>query len=311
MDATDRPRIVLHHEHAPGLDSILSSLETVELVSPPDDSGVHQALHDGARGLITFAWDDSLLGRDLQWIQATSAGTDQFPLDRLRERGVILTSGRGAHSPAVADHAVALLMALIRQLGPAIRRSVEHIWQPEMAYETEGLTVGIVGLGSIGEEVARRLLGLGMNVIGAKRSVEQYRGVVQEVVSPNELVDLFRRCDAVIVALPSSPDTESLIGAAHFEALDGGWLVNVGRGSVLDEKALVLALTMGLVRGAGLDVMATEPLPESSPLWDMSEVIITPHMAWASNRLNHRLAGIIRENARALIGEGPWVNRVL
>lgn len=310
MPATDRPLLVLHHRHGPGLAEALSSLGSLDLASPGDEEGVHRALADGADGLITYVWDDSFLDHDFSWIQAISAGIDQFPLERLRELGVILTSARGAHSPAVADHAVALLLSLIRRLGPAVRRSVEHRWKPEMAYETEGLTVGIVGLGSIGEETARRLIGLGMNVIGVKRHVDEYDGIVREVVPPDDLVGLFRRCDAVIVALPSAPDTAGLITADHLKALEGGWLVNVGRGSVVDEAALVDALTSGTIRGAGLDVTATEPLPDSSPLWDIPEVIITPHMAWASERLSDRLAAIIDANARAFAGAGNWVNRV-
>jgi D-2-hydroxyacid dehydrogenase (NADP+) len=311
MPATHRPLLVLHHRHGPGLAEALSALGSLDLASPGDEKGVHRALSDGADGLITYVWDDSFLDHDFSWIQAISAGIDQFPLERLRELGVTLTSARGAHSPAVADHAVALLLSLIRRLGPAVRRSVEHMWKPEMAYETEGLTVGIVGLGSIGEETARRLLGLGMNVIGVKRHVDEYDGIVREVVPPDDLVGLFRRCDAVIVALPSDPDTAGLITADHLKALEGGWLVNVGRGSVVDEAALVEALTSGTIRGAGLDVTATEPLPDSSPLWDIPELIITPHMAWASERLSDRLAAIIDANARAFAGAGSWMNRVV
>ena len=311
MPATDRPLLVLHHRHGPGLAGVLASLGSFELVSPTDDTGVDQALADGVDGLITYAWDDSFLDHGLGWIQAISAGIDQFPLERLRELGVVLTSARGAHSPAVADHAVALLLALLRRLGPAVRRSIDHVWKPEMAYETEGLTVGIVGLGSIGEEIAKRLLGLGIKVIGVKRGVDAYGGIVREVVPPDDLVGVFRRCDAMILTLPSAPDTAGLVTAEHLEALEGGWIVNVGRGSVVDENALVEALTSGTIRGAGLDVTASEPLSESSPLWDMPEVIITPHMAWASDRLSERLATIIDVNARAFAGSGAWVNRVV
>ncbi|MEX1092988.1 MAG: D-2-hydroxyacid dehydrogenase [Acidimicrobiia bacterium] len=311
MTATQSPVLVLHHRHGPGLAKVLASLGSFESVSPVDDIGVHRALADGADGLITYVWDDSFLDHELVWVQAISAGIDQFPLDRLRELGMILTSAKGAHSPAVADHAVALLLALLRRVGPAVRRSVDHLWKPEMAYETEGLTVGIVGLGSIGEETARRLLGLGMKVIGVKRSVEEYSGIVSEVVPPDNLVGLFRRCDAIILTLPSAPDTAGLVTAEHLKALEGGWIVNVGRGSVIDEDALIEALKSGTIRGAGLDVTATEPLPDTSQLWDMPEVIITPHMAWASERLSDRLATIIDANARAFTGRGDWVNRVV
>lgn len=289
----------------------MAALDSLELAIPGDDAGFHSALADGADGVITFAWDDSFLRHDFHWIQAISAGVDQFPIERLRERGVILTSASGAHSPAVAEHAIALLLALLRGLGPAVRRSVERQWKPDIAYESEGMTVGIVGLGSIGEEIARRLLALGMRVIGVKRRVEGYQGVVPEVVPPAELLDVFRRCDVVILALPASAATVGLITSEHLEALAGGWLVNVGRGNVIDEDALVRALASGTLRGAGLDVTAVEPLPETSPLWEMPQVIVTPHMAWASERVSGRLASIVDRNARAFAGQGPWLNRVV
>lgn len=311
MSLTDRPLLVLHHRHGPGLATVLGALGSFELVSPRDDDGVDEALTEGADGLITYAWEESFLDHGLSWIQAISAGVDQFPLERLRRLEITLTSAKGAHSPAVADHAVALLLALLRRLGPAVRRGVDHVWQPEMAHDTEGVTVGVVGLGSIGEEVARRLLGLGMSVIGVKRIVEGYAGIVPEVLPPGDLVEVFRRSQAVILALPAAPDTNRLITLEHLRALEGGWLVNVGRGSVVDEDALVEALTSGTIRGAGLDVTAAEPLPDTSPLWDMPEVILTPHMAWASERLNERLARIIDANARAFAGSGDWMNRVL
>jgi phosphoglycerate dehydrogenase-like enzyme len=311
MPAIAKPVLVLHPQHGPGLGTALETVGSFDLISPLDQEEVHQALARGANGLVTYVWEDSFLAHDLDWIQAISAGIDQFPLERLHEHDVILTSARGAHSPAVADHAIALLLALLRRLGPAVRRGSAHRWQPEMAHEAEGITVGIVGLGSIGEEIAKRALCLGMDVIGAKRNVEEYSGVVEEVVPPNHLTGLFRRSDAVILALPSARDTAGLVGEDQLEALGGGWIVNVGRGSVLDEGALVAALRSGAVRGAGLDVTATEPLPEDSPLWDMEDVIITPHMAWASQRLSGRLAEIVDANVRALSGYGPWVNRVV
>lgn len=311
MAATDPPSLVLHHRHGPGLTEALRSLGSFRLSAPNDESGVHRALADGADGFITYSWDNSFLQHGFRWVQAISAGIDQFPLEELRDRGVILTSARGAHSPAVADHALALLLALLRRLGPSVRHSLGRRWEPQLGYETEGLTVGVVGLGSIGEEIAKRLLALDMSVIGVKRRVADYQGVVAEVSPPDELVDVFGRCDAVILALPASPDTAGMITASHLKALQGGWLVNVGRGSVVDEDALVEAIVSGTLRGAALDVTAIEPLPETSPLWDLPEVIVTPHMAWASERLSGRLAAIIDANALAFAGRGNWVNRVV
>lgn len=311
MAESTQPLVVLHPLHGPGLDEALRQLANLHLSTPDEEADMEVELSRGAAGLITYRWDDSYLVPGLRWVQAISAGYDQFPLDSLRSRGIILTSARGAHSPAVADHALALLLALLRGLGPAIRNTQHHDWRIGRAYETEGVTVGIVGLGSIGEAVARRVVALGMSIIGCKRRPDDYAGVVEQVVGPENLISLFRSCDAVILTLPQTPQTERLIGAQHLAALGGGWLVNVGRGSVLDEEALLAALEEGTVAGAGLDVTAEEPLPGESPLWDHPRVIITPHMAWVSDRLTPRLVEIIEANADALTGERQWVNRVL
>lgn len=312
MAESTQPLVVLHPLHGPGLDQALRQLANLHLSTPDGEADIEAELKNrGAAGLITYRWDDSYLVPGLRWVQAISAGYDQFPLDSLRSGGVILTSARGAHSPAVADHALALLLALLRGLGPALRNARVHDWSMGRAYETEGTTVGIVGLGSIGEAVARRVFALGMSVIGCKRRPDDYDGVVEQMVGPKDLMSLFQRCDAVILTLPQTPQTERLIGARHLAALGGGWLVNVGRGSVLDEEALLDALDDGYVAGAGLDVTAEEPLPDESPLWDHPRVIITPHMAWVSDRLTARLVQIIEANADALTGERQWVNRVL
>lgn len=303
-------RVVLHPFHSPGLDEVLRDRATFDLVMPEDDGTVVSALREGARGLITFRWSDDFLVEGLEWIQALSAGVDQFPLEVLEQRGIALTSARGAHSPAVAEHAVALAMALVRGVGPSLRHAPERRWEPVEAYELAGRTMGIVGLGSIGEEVAWRAAGLGMDVIGVKRTVEGYRGAASTVLGPEGLLEVCARADVLVVALPEVEATEGLIGRRELDALGEGWLVNVGRGSVVDEEALVAALVGGRLRGAGLDVAAVEPLPDDSALWDLDNVVVTPHMAWSSDRLAGRLADMIVENAAALASGAPLSNRV-
>lgn len=191
-----------------------------------------------------------------------------------------------------------------------MRRSVRHEWKTEMAFETEGLTVGVVGLGSIGEAIARRVAGLGMRVIGCKRDPSHHEGVAEWVVGPEDVERVYREADVVILAIPHTPETAGSVGRAQLEALGAGWLVNVGRGALVDEAALVEAIVQGDLRGAALDVTATEPLPDDSPLWDLEDVVVTPHMAWGSNLLNQRLVEIVRTNAAALLGKGEWINVV-
>lgn len=303
--------IVLHPFHGPGLVEALSDYRELELTAPDDADGVVAALDAGARGLVTYRWEDRYATDGLDWIQALSAGVDQFPERLIGDQGIVLTSARGAHTPAVSEHAIALMMSLIRAVGPAVRDAGERIWKPAPAYEVSGRTLGILGMGSIGAAIAEKATGLGMTVIATKRNPSNYAGIAVEVYPPEETLEVCRRADVLVIALPEDPSTEGLVGETELEALGAGWLVNIGRGSVVDEPALVRALTDGALRGAGLDVTATEPLPDDSPLWDLPQVIITPHMAWSSDRLSERMADLIVTNTRALITGTGWVNRMV
>ncbi len=303
--------IVLHPWHGPGLGEALSASPAVSVTVPEDGDGVVERLAAGGRGLVTFVWEDRFATGALEWIQAISAGVEQFPELLLKEKGIVLTSARGAHTPAVSEHAIALMLAVVRMIGPAVRGAAERVWRPVPAHEVSGRTMGVLGLGSIGETIAHKASALGMNVIGTKRQVSSYHGFATEVYPPDETLEVCSLSDVLVIALPEDPTNVGLVGEAELAALGAGWLVNVGRGRVVDEAALVRALTEGRLRGAGLDVTATEPLPDDSPLWDLPNVIITPHMGWSSDRLAGRLAEIIVANARALDQGAPWVNRVV
>ncbi len=304
-------RIVLHPLHGPGLVEALTASPKLALTVPDDGDGVVEQLASGGRGLITFRWEDRFASGAVEWIQAVSAGVEQFPEQLLREKGIVLTSARGAHTPSVAEHAIALVLAVVRMIGPAARGAAGRVWHPVPAYEVAGRTMAILGLGSIGETIAQKASALGMNVIGTKRQTSGYEGIAANVYPPDKTLEVCSRSDVLVIALPEDPSTAGRVGEAELAALGAGWLVNVGRGSVVDEAALVHALTKGRLRGAGLDVTSAEPLPDDSPLWDLPNVIITPHMGWSSDRLAGRLAEITVANARALDEGTPWVNRVV
>ena len=302
---------VLHPLHAPGLAAKLGLIQDVKIESASNADGVVAALEAGATILLTYVWEDRFLTGSLRWIQAISAGIEQFPIAELGARGVWLTSASGAHAPAVAEHAIALLMALVRRIGPAVRDAETRAWMPRPAHEVAGRTLGVLGLGAIGEEVALRATALGMRVIGTKRRPNQYRGVADQVLGPEETLSICEAADALVITLPHAEDTAKLVGPEELAALGEGWLINVGRGSVIDEAALVGALTEGLLRGAGLDVFDTEPLPEDSPLWALPNVVITPHMAWSSDRLPGRLAGVFDKNLHSFRDNGNQHTLVL
>jgi phosphoglycerate dehydrogenase-like enzyme len=304
-----RDRVVLHPVHGPGLAEAIREIPGIELVEAADADGVVSAIADGVEVLLTYPWDDRFLTGSLKWVQAISAGIDQFPRPALDRAGVVLTSARGAHTPAVAEHAIALLMAIVRGLGPAIRDAADRTWTPRRpAHEVRGLTLGVLGLGSIGEEVATIATALGMTVIGTKRSPEGYAGVARRVVGPDQTLAICQEADAVIVTLPHSD--APVVGPAELAALRDGWIVNVGRGSAIDEEALIEALADGTLRGAGLDVFTTEPLPADSPLWDLPTAVITPHAAWSTDRLAPRIAEVFATNLEAFRGEAAWATRV-
>lgn len=261
--------------------------------------------------LVTYRWSDEWLVPGLRWVQSVSSGTDQFPVDRLRSAGVILSSARGVHEVQVSEHAFALLLAMTRGVAEAVRKQPERRWQVPQVHDLAGMTLGILGLGTIGEGVARRGQAFGMRVIGTKRRVEAYGGVAEAVVPPERTLEVFEEADAVIITLPGGDDTAGLVGAAELNALAGGWLVNVGRGTVVDEAALIDAVGSGVLRGAALDVFDEEPLPASSPLWDLPGVIVSPHVAGLSPGYGRRLARIFARNLEALRGSAGWVNRVV
>lgn len=304
------PRVVLHPQHAPGLDEEMRLVRGIELIVPGGDDGVVETLERGASVLVTMRWDERFLSDGLRWVQATTAGVEQFPLDVLRKRNVVLTNAQGTHAPSVALHAIALLLAVVRGVGESVRDAPGRLWHPKPAYELAGRTLGVLGLGQIGEGVARLADALGMKVIGTKGDPAGYRGIAEQVWEPERTLDVCARADAVVIALPATAETQQLIDREAIRAIGEGWLVNVGRGSVVDEAALEQALRDGPLRGAGLDVVREEPLAESSPLWDLPNVVITPHMAWSSDRLAERLASLFETNLTAYLSGDGWSNRV-
>lgn len=265
----------------------------------------------GVPVLVTFAWSDDWLTDDLRWIQSVSAGTDQFPDDALRSRGVVLTSATGIHEVQVSEHALGLLLAMTRGIGKAVANQQTSTWsRPEVA-ELSGMTLGVLGLGVIGEGLARRAAALGMRVVGTKRDPSEYSGVAERVLGSDGTLEVCREADAVVITLPGTDETRGLVGADELEALRDGWLVNVGRGSVIDNDAFIAAMRARALAGAALDVFDEEPLSPDSPLWDLPDVIISPHLAGLSPRYGERLAALFARNLEAYRGEGEWVNRVV
>jgi D-2-hydroxyacid dehydrogenase (NADP+) len=298
---------VVHPLTLPGVPEALAAIEGVELVCPTDEDGVTDALRL-APILVTRRWRDDYLQPGLRWVQGLGAGYDQFPIDSLREAGVAFSNASGLHT-GVAEHAIGLLLTLTRDINRAMAAAREHHWDPHDAIELEGSTIALVGLGAIGEAIARRLGPWGVRLIGVTRSPGTYQGSVGDVRPLAGLVEASEEASVLMVAIAASSLTRKLVSAEVLDALGAGWVVNVSRGSVVDEAALVARLADGRLLGAGLDVFEAEPLPTSSPLWQLPNVVCTPHMAGMSQHYAERFADLVAHNLLAHEGRVPWRNR--
>ena len=265
--------------------------------------------------LLTSFLDPSVLDEvSVRWIQAPSAGVDMLDLDALRARDVLLTSAAGAHAQPVAEQVLGYMLAFERRLDEAIAMRERGVWERFTGGELGGKTLGVVGLGAIGRRTAELAAAFGMDVVGTKADPSEDVAPVDRVYGPEDLPAVLLDSDYVVLACPLTEETEGLIGREELGLMaEESVLVNVARGPVVEEAALVTELQQRGIRGAALDVFATEPLPADSTLWDLSNVVLTPHNAGASPRLADRIADIFVENDAAFRdGEhGQMHNRVL
>jgi phosphoglycerate dehydrogenase-like enzyme len=219
---------------------------------------------------------------DLEWFHARSAGLEGVLVPELVASPAVVTNGRGAFSHSLAEFVVAALLFFLKDLRRLVRRQEEGQWDPEDMEMLHGRTLGIVGYGDIGRAAATLVRPLGVKVLALRRRPELSAGdpLVDEVLPVERLGELLARADDVVVAAPLTPETRGLIDAEALATMKPtAVLVNVGRGPVVDEEALVEALEQGRIRGAALDVFETEPLPTGHPFWRLPNVLLSPHCA--------------------------------
>lgn len=243
----------------------------------------------------------------LKWVQVTSAGVDGLLFPEFVESDIILTSAKGYVGTHLADQTWALLLGLLRGVGRAVR---ERTWDNRMpirheAWELSDRTLGIVGLGGTGVEVARRALGFCMRVIAVDPEAVEKPDFVNEVWKMDRFYDLLAQSDVVAICAPLTEETKGMFNLEAFQRMQShALLINVTRGKIVDEASLLQALEGELIGGAGLDVTPQEPLPQDSPLWDMKNVIITPHVAGGSPLRMDRAVELFAENlTRFLAGK--------
>ena len=229
----------------------------------------------------------------LKWIHSTAAGVSQLAYPELRHSGVLVTNPSGVFSVPMAEHTMGMMLALARNFPDSVRHQDRANWgqqeitdQPQRLAELNGNVLLIVGFGSIGHELARRAKAFDMRVWGVSRTGKGDASLAERVAPVSELHKVLPEADYVIIAAPETPDTKKLIGPNEFALMKrGACVINVSRGTLLDEAALIRALEEGRLAGAALDVTETEPLPPQSPLWKAPRVFITPHTSAMSDRL--------------------------
>jgi D-2-hydroxyacid dehydrogenase (NADP+) len=244
---------------------------------------------------------------NLRWLQTFSAGTDRTVFSKIRNSGVIVTSGAGAAAPSIAHTVMLYLIALSRHLPAVTRDQANRVWNPRESIDLPGLKLGIVGLGAIGVEVARVAEAFGIEVIGLRRAVRGDEPCT--TWTDDRLPELLAWADAITVTAPLTDLTRGLFDAAAFAAMKpGSWFINVGRGEIVDEVALAHSLNSGHLGGAGLDVFTVEPLPVDSPLWTHPNVIITPHSSGSTESARRRSTDVFVENFRRFTNGQDLIN---
>ncbi|MES3517833.1 MAG: D-2-hydroxyacid dehydrogenase [Natronomonas sp.] len=262
--------------------------------------------------IVTFTYGPSLLSAE--WVHSIQAGVDRFPFDEFEDEGVVLTNSTGIHGDSVGEMVTAYMIALARDLHGYIRNAEAKRWErPEWdrPFEITGEAVCVVGLGTLGMGVATRADALGMSVGGVRRTAESV-GPVETVFPPSELKAAVDGARFVVAAVPLNEETRGLIDGEVFEAMaEDAYLINVARGPVVDESALIEALEAGEIAGAALDVFESEPLPDSSPLWERDDVIVTPHVAATVRSYYTDIAEIVEENLERIAASEDLYNVVV
>ncbi len=318
--------LTLHAEQkkilvALGDDALLQELQSVtpeaKIVAANEDNTLREiADADGYIGDITSA--EVRAGKNLKWVGLMSAGVDHvlFPKDGssdLRDSGITLTNNKIVQGPEIADHALAMLLMLSRNLYALYRNDQQEVWNPRSFHgiELSGKTAVVVGVGGIGTQIAVRANAFGMTVIGVDPQDKPFLPFVKKVVKPDEFDDVLPQADVVFLSVPDTPKSHKMMGARQFGLMKkDSYFIAVSRGGIYDVNGLVKALDEKRLAGAGVDVTDPEPLPKGHALWKFPNVVITPHIAGRSDQDAARMVGTIKENIRRFVEGKPLINVV-
>jgi phosphoglycerate dehydrogenase-like enzyme len=316
MNVQRRKLVITHNLEDNLLEQINAILPDWEVIAGKDKEVWQEHAKDAE---IIAGWKKGLeeycLTPDskLKWLQSWSAGVNAMPLDRLESRGIFLTSANGVHAYPISETIFALMLGLTRKIHTYVKNQQTKNWHhANMKLEIHEKTIGIIGVGAIGKETAKIAKAFGMKVLGVRHSGKP-ADHVDEMYTTEQLSELLPQCDYVVVTLPLTKETHHLFGAEQFQQMKStAYFINIGRGEIVVEEELIAALQEGTIAGAGLDVFEQEPLSAESPLWEMDNVIITPHTSGSTQHYDQRLVkNILIPNLKSyLLGKDPGVNLV-
>lgn len=302
--------LVVQHLSEQQVLSISEVDENVNVIQCTSDEAINH-IEDAD---ILISWGDlnftELLpkAKRLKWVHALSAGVETYLVPELTQSEIILTNSRGIHGIPMAEHVLAMMLSFTRGISVARRQQKEKIWQPMHLEELYEKSIAIIGLGSVGREIAKRAKCIGMKVLAAKRTVTTEL-FVDKLYTTDQLPHLLSIADFIVVTLPLTPQTKGLFTLETFQQMKkSAYFINVARGAIVNEADLVTALQAKVIRGAGLDVFEEEPLPEDSPLWELDNVLITPHVAATSPYYIDRSLKLFIENLHKFLSHSAMLN---
>lgn len=309
---------VLVEESSPQFIAQLQAVAPAAKIVPVTRSNAMQEIGDADAFIGDITSAEVRAGKNLKWVGVMSAGVERvlFPSDGsadLRNSKIVLTNNKIVQGPEIADHALAMLLMLSRDLYILYRNDASQIWDPKAFHgiELNGKTAVVIGVGGVGTQIAIRANAFGMNVIGVDPEDKPFVPFLKKVVKPDQLDDVLPQADVVFVSAPDTPKSHKMMGARQFELMkDKSYFIAVSRGGVYDINGLVKGLDEKRLAGAGVDVTDPEPLPKDHALWRFPNVIITPHIAGRSDEDEGRMQGTIVENLRRFVAGKPLINVV-
>jgi len=313
---TSSPKILILNPISDRQKNFITAVAPAATIIPADIKQAAGLIHDVE---ILVAWGFNNIrpfygqARNLRWIHAMTAGVESLLFPETQNSPVLLSNSKGIHGIPMAEHVLGLMLSFTRRLNLLHRQQQQHLWsRPAIddLHEINGKTIAIVGLGSIGHEIAKKAKAMDMTVIAAKREMTKEL-FVDRLYPPEQLLEMLADADFVVVTLPLTDTTKNLFGRDQFAAMKpSAYFINVSRGSVVQEDALLTALQSNQIAGAGLDVFVEEPLPEISPFWDLPNVIITPHLSAISPVYLDRALKLFADNLACYLSGKPLLTPI-